>query len=80
MDRDVGITDCNIFRCDRQRKEGGVSIYERFSLMASCSLNISVPKICELLVIKVAIRQYMHIFIAAVYRHPDASAEAVGII
>ena len=49
---------------------GGVAIYVRSYLMAQCSLSISIPKMCELLVIKVAISQNMHIFIAG----------AVGII
>ena len=69
MDKDFAIADNNIFKCDRQISRG-MAVYVRSYLMASCFLSISVPTLCELLVIKESISQNMHIFIAAVY-HPQ---------
>ena len=69
---DIFIPGYNIFRQDRATKGGGVALYVKDHLQCVVSLSKSVPKLFELLVIKIKLSNNFSLSVAVCYRPPSA--------
>ena len=69
---DIFIPGYNIFRQDRATKGGGVALYVKNHLQCTVSLSKSVPKLLELLVLKIKLCNNFSLSVAVCYRPPSA--------
>ena len=65
---ETSIPNYNIFRQDRTAKDGRVAIYCRDSLQSYVILSRSVPKLFELLLLKIHLSRNKSLTVAAFYR------------
>jgi len=69
---DIFIPGYNLFCQDRATKGGGVALYVKDHLQCVVSLSKSVPKLFELLVIKIKLSNNFSLSVAVCYRPPSA--------
>ena len=67
---DIFIPGYNVFRQDRATKGGGVALYVKDHLQCTVALSKSVPKLLELLVLKIKLCNNFSLSVAVCYRPP----------
>ncbi len=68
----ISIPGYNIFRQDRATKGSGVALYVKNHLQCTILLSKSVPKLLELLVLKIKLSNNFSLSVAVCYRPPSA--------